>query len=360
MRRPAGGAQPLPRVPAPLRVPRACSTNGGAGLQPSHLPEHARRAHPLPHPWRAQSAAHNAAWEVDVVEKQRLLKMLPDREEFAATIMSRREEEFRALKASRDRVRAPASAFALPAQHVAARLHVRLQWIKPACWPNLWQDVVLPLHRSPGASSAVRPASGRAALSKRHTFRSPASLHPLLYPHALLRSEQQRRARAPAPLASLLRCTAQSQPGPLRLRASPPHHPAPHRPPTLPQAIAEKRAAKKIEREIKRRHKFVEQARQQVQDRLDELEEQARAEEEAKKRADQVGPRGWPGPAPAPACCRLLPAACCSLAGRLAGGAGPLAHCLPSPRPRGLLAPAPERGARGGHRPTGGPAGARR
>jgi hypothetical protein len=53
----------------------------------------------------AQAAAHAAAWEVDVVEKQRLVKMLPDRESFAASIMSRREEEFKALKTSRDKVR---------------------------------------------------------------------------------------------------------------------------------------------------------------------------------------------------------------------------------------------------------------
>jgi hypothetical protein len=41
---------------------------------------------------------HLAAWELDIQEKHRLEKMLPFKEQFANQIMTRRAEEFAALK----------------------------------------------------------------------------------------------------------------------------------------------------------------------------------------------------------------------------------------------------------------------
>jgi len=48
-------------------------------------------------------AKHRAAWEVDIVEKQRLSIMLGEKEAFQAQIISRREEEFQALQVERER-----------------------------------------------------------------------------------------------------------------------------------------------------------------------------------------------------------------------------------------------------------------
>lgn len=46
---------------------------------------------------------HRKAWEIDVAEKGRLLKMLDDKESFADTIRSRRREEFEARRRARER-----------------------------------------------------------------------------------------------------------------------------------------------------------------------------------------------------------------------------------------------------------------
>ncbi|PSC76450.1 eukaryotic translation initiation factor 3 subunit A-like [Micractinium conductrix] len=51
----------------------------------------------------AFKAAHRAAWEHDLAEKQRLAKMGADRDEVAAAIQARRAEEFAALSAARAR-----------------------------------------------------------------------------------------------------------------------------------------------------------------------------------------------------------------------------------------------------------------
>lgn len=51
----------------------------------------------------AQAAAHRKAWEVDVQEKKRLERMTEDKSSFAALIISRRKDEFEALKKARQR-----------------------------------------------------------------------------------------------------------------------------------------------------------------------------------------------------------------------------------------------------------------
>ena len=44
--------------------------------------------------------AHAKSWEVDIEEKRRFLKMLPDKEVFQTTIKTRRTSEFAQLQAS--------------------------------------------------------------------------------------------------------------------------------------------------------------------------------------------------------------------------------------------------------------------
>jgi len=46
---------------------------------------------------------HRAAWDVDVVEKHRLSRMIEDKDSFQASIISRREEEFEELRRMRER-----------------------------------------------------------------------------------------------------------------------------------------------------------------------------------------------------------------------------------------------------------------
>ena len=43
---------------------------------------------------------HKAAWESDIQIKQRLQRMVPDKESFQSLIVSRREEEFEQLRVS--------------------------------------------------------------------------------------------------------------------------------------------------------------------------------------------------------------------------------------------------------------------
>eukprot|EP00775_Hariotina_reticulata_P001959 gene1959-2286_t len=52
---------------------------------------------------RQQLAAHQVAWEVDVVEKRRLERMGEDKAEFASLIIARRQDDFEDLKRQRER-----------------------------------------------------------------------------------------------------------------------------------------------------------------------------------------------------------------------------------------------------------------
>ncbi|KAF8071218.1 TIF3A1 [Scenedesmus sp. PABB004] len=69
----------------------------------------------------AAAAAHRLAWEVDAQEKRRLERMGEDKGAFAALIVSRRQEEFEALKRARERRAADRRAKRKIAREIARR-----------------------------------------------------------------------------------------------------------------------------------------------------------------------------------------------------------------------------------------------
>uniref|UniRef100_A0A383WBK9 Eukaryotic translation initiation factor 3 subunit A n=1 Tax=Tetradesmus obliquus TaxID=3088 RepID=A0A383WBK9_TETOB len=73
-----------------------------------------------------QAEAHRLAWEVDIQEKQRLVRMGEDKSSFAALIISRRAEEFEGLRKQRERLLAERRA----ARKVKREIDRRQEFVK--------------------------------------------------------------------------------------------------------------------------------------------------------------------------------------------------------------------------------------
>lgn len=125
---------------------------------------------------RVAAEQHRAAWEVDIVEKRRLSRMREESDSFAATIVSRRQEEFEQLRREREQHAAERRAELKNEREIARRkefvrrARAAVQAKVGGRWRGLWAarvgSAARCLHRvaSRGVSLDVHRASEAALL----------------------------------------------------------------------------------------------------------------------------------------------------------------------------------------------------